>query len=299
MLRARALDVLSAVASARALATPRVHFLCLHHVEPEERDGFRSLLEFLVAGHELISYSEGVRRVETAEFVRPAVAISFDDGFRSCLAAADILEDFGARACFFVCPGFVGASGEAARAICAARFDMPAMEFLSWEDLAALRDRGHEIGGHTLEHDRVSGLTPARFAIDLDRSAAAFAERGLATAHFAWPFGGAADFGDPYVRLVREAGIELRLVAPWRPRSARGRRVPLSRERGGRLAGAPRPLLHGAGRRAPQLSRGRGERVRPNQRASSISGRLPITASRAPVTSSLGRRRASSTASTA
>ena len=66
---------------------------------------------------------------------RCKVHITFDDGHLSNLEAADILEEFGLRATFFVAVGWIGSPG-----------------YMSWRDLRGLTARGHSIQSHTVSH---------------------------------------------------------------------------------------------------------------------------------------------------
>jgi len=111
--RATALDLLASAGrltgrTAAALARPRVHFVYLHHVFGDEEAGFRALVAHLGRGARIVPYSEAVARVRRGPIDRPCVAFSFDDGFASCRRAAEILEEHGARACFFVVPSMIG-----------------------------------------------------------------------------------------------------------------------------------------------------------------------------------------------
>src|SRR5688572_6837736 len=76
--RHAALSVLAAAhrasgRTARALRTPRVQILNLHHVFDDEVDAFRRLLRALSRDHAFIGYSEAVRRVRTGELDQPYV----------------------------------------------------------------------------------------------------------------------------------------------------------------------------------------------------------------------------------
>ena len=91
-----------------ALTRPRVHFVYLHHVFEDEVEPFRDLVRTLTSKMRAIDYSEGVERILSNRIDRPYVKGSFDDGFKNCLAAEKILEEFNALACFFVGSGIVG-----------------------------------------------------------------------------------------------------------------------------------------------------------------------------------------------
>ena len=117
------------------------------------------------------------------------VSLTFDDGVASHLVAADLLEERGLRGTFYVPSGFVGKKG-----------------YLRWDDVRALASRGHEIGGHTASHARLTevGGRNARREVDDDRRA--FVAHGVVPATFAYPYG-ACD--DAVSSIVRDAGYRI------------------------------------------------------------------------------------------
>ena len=86
----------------------RVHFIYLHHVFRDEENEFRRMLSALTAGHYVVSYSEAVDRICQGTIDRPYLCFSFDDGLKNHLLAASILDEFGIKACFFVCSDIIG-----------------------------------------------------------------------------------------------------------------------------------------------------------------------------------------------
>lgn len=80
-------------------------------------------------------------------------------------------------------------------------------DMLDWPDIRTLDASGIRIGAHTRHHVLLSRVDAAvaRDEIagsraDIDRAT------GIAPAHFAYPNGGAGDFGERDVRMVRESG---------------------------------------------------------------------------------------------
>jgi peptidoglycan/xylan/chitin deacetylase (PgdA/CDA1 family) len=190
-----------------ALAAPRVQILYLHHVFPTEIQGFRSLLDRLAVVHTFIPYSEAVARIESGDIDRPYVAFSADDGIKSCLTMASILEEFGASACFFVVGSMVGASD----ANVTARFSrnelgLPAQEFLNWEDLEVLIRRGHEVGSHSMSHSRLVDLSPNQLDWEVGESRRTLVDHLGVVDHFAWPFGRFSDAPSDIASIVHREG---------------------------------------------------------------------------------------------
>lgn len=173
-----------------ALKRPRVHFLYLHHVFEDEEAGFRRILEEVARSHSFIDYSEAVTRVRRGQIDRPYVTFSFDDGLKSCLRAGEILNEYDARACFFVCPTMPEEKdlGRIEK-FCREQLDMPPTEFLSWADMEQLVSWNHEIGSHTMSHRRLSELDSEALEYELGRSREELSARFGNVRHLAWPFG--------------------------------------------------------------------------------------------------------------
>jgi peptidoglycan/xylan/chitin deacetylase (PgdA/CDA1 family) len=212
-IRAAALSTLAAAAQmsgrmARALRRPRVQFVYLHHVLIDEEQGFRRLLQDLSRLHTFTTYSDAVRRVQAGDIDRPYVCFSWDDGFRDNLRAARVLEEFGTRGCFFVCPGIVGEqSDQSLRAFCR-NLDFPVLTpFLSWQDMEKLVADGHEVGGHTMTHPDLGALSPAAIGDEVARSREEIRKRLGKAQHFAWPRGRWINFSPAARDAVFAAGF--------------------------------------------------------------------------------------------
>lgn len=211
-LRAAALSALGAAGSAtgrvsRALERPRVHFIYLHHVFPHERAAFGRLVDAIAREHELIGYTDAVTRVTRGEIDRPYAAFSFDDGLKSCVTAAQALDERGVTACFFVCPSILGERDPArVERFCRERLRMPPLEFMSWDEVEALRARGHEIGSHTRTHPQMSELDRSQLDEEAAGSREELERRLGSVEHFSWPFGLFEHFGAAPAAAVHGAG---------------------------------------------------------------------------------------------
>lgn len=214
MLRHAALSALAAAGRRRdererALGLPRVHLVYLHSVFEDEEDAFRALVRELARTHRLAGYGEAVARLREGPIGRPWLAFSFDDGYKNCLRAARVLEEFGATGCFFVCPAIVGERrAERVREFCRDRLRTPPVEFLSWEDLERLKRAGHEIGSHTRTHARLALLDRTALEEELAGSKAELESRLGPVRHFAWPFGRFLDAHAGLAAAAVRAGYE-------------------------------------------------------------------------------------------
>jgi peptidoglycan/xylan/chitin deacetylase (PgdA/CDA1 family) len=186
-----------------------VQLVFLHHVWAREREAFERLLRRLALDHQFITYSEAVSRVASGSIDSPYIAFSIDDGLRSGMAAAQILEDFGARACFFVCPEIIGETDPAlVEWFCRQRLGLPfSTDLLSWSELETLAGRGHEIGSHTMSHPCLSRLGPLQLEYEISQSYELLRQRLGAVKHFAWPFGGRSQFSAAAARVISNSGF--------------------------------------------------------------------------------------------
>jgi len=193
----------------QGLGRNRVHFIYLHHVLDDEHDGFRALLARLRERHEFISYSDAVRRVEAGQMDGRYLAFSFDDGLRSCTTAARILDEYGARACFFACPSVVEERDPGAVArFCRDALAMPPVELLDWDDLESLVAAGHEVGSHGLAHADAARLSTAQLEDESGGSYEAFRSKLGDVRHFAWAYGRFEQFSPQAARCVFDTGFE-------------------------------------------------------------------------------------------
>ncbi len=80
---------------------------------------------------------------------------------------------------------------------------------ISWDMLQALaNDPLIEIGAHTVNHARISSLTPAAAIAELEGSRARLNDRlGIKVQHFAFPYGRSGDCGPRDFALARQAGF--------------------------------------------------------------------------------------------
>jgi peptidoglycan/xylan/chitin deacetylase (PgdA/CDA1 family) len=113
-------------------------------------------------------------------------SLTFDDGLASHAGTALLLARHGLRGTFYVSTGRVGTSGH-----------------MTWSQLTDLTRDGHDVGGHTLDHVKLTDVSEseARRQVTLDRQV--LLDRGFAAATFAFPHGAVDDTAR---RLVEEAG---------------------------------------------------------------------------------------------
>jgi len=90
---------------------------------------------------------------------KPYIAWSSDDGFKNNAIAAEVLNNYGAKACFYINPETIGLSDKnKIKQFCDVKLKMPPIAFADWRDVELLLKQGHEIGSHTMAHDNVKVL---------------------------------------------------------------------------------------------------------------------------------------------
>ena len=211
--RAAALSVLAADAAHRnwsrvALERPRIHFVYLHSVRPNEEENFRRLLRILAETHTFVSHSAALRLMAAPQVDRPYMAFSFDDGYASNVRTAQLLDDFGAKGCFFVCTDFIGT-----RSLSEARQFFRASELvdeaaMSWADIERLVEGGHEVGNHTRKHLNLRQLGVTELQDEIAGAGAVLEDRlGQMASHFAWPFGRFQHFSPVAAQVAHDSGV--------------------------------------------------------------------------------------------
>jgi peptidoglycan/xylan/chitin deacetylase (PgdA/CDA1 family) len=121
-----------------------------------------------------------------ASAARSAVAITFDDGFRSVLTVAlPILRRLGFPATVFVPTRWLEEPAAAGGGEDPAPFDL-----LTTDDVGELRQQGFEVGSHGHTHTDLGRLGRAAIEAELRASVERLTEiTGVPPRHLAWPYG--------------------------------------------------------------------------------------------------------------
>jgi peptidoglycan/xylan/chitin deacetylase (PgdA/CDA1 family) len=108
---------------------------------------------------------------------KTVVTLTFDDTFADTLQAPPLLEAHGMRGVFYVnSPRFRQGAG-----------------YMTLADVLGLQKKGHEIGGHTLDHPHLPTLSPDEQHVEICNDRANLLAQGLVVRSFAYPFGEATD----------------------------------------------------------------------------------------------------------
>lgn len=159
---------------------------------------FRDQLDFLATeGYETPTMAELAAAPAKTWQGRTAV-ITFDDGYADNLAACEELHKRGMRATWFIVSGSVGQSP---------RWPddgRPAGRLLNADELREIQENGMEIGSHTVNHVRLTGLDDVSLMQELVHSKAMLEDLlGNPVGSFAYPYG---DWDARCVEAVKQAG---------------------------------------------------------------------------------------------
>jgi peptidoglycan/xylan/chitin deacetylase (PgdA/CDA1 family) len=206
-----ALQASGALALARALArVPRVRVLTYHRFGDLERDpfclprrDFEAQVRFLAERKRAIGLDD-LRRFVAGETELPpgAALVTIDDGFASTFAEAlPVLRHHAVPAVAFATASLVG-NVEAGRA--------HPERYMTWDELARLREGGITVGAHGYEHLSLGAMSRGG-ALEQGARARELLEKrlGCRVDSFAYPYGTLRDFNAGTRGALAEAGYAL------------------------------------------------------------------------------------------
>ena len=198
--------------------TSRVVVLCYHSIHPTKSFAsaspttFGRHLDWLVERCDVVPLEQILLTVLTPDRARPAVAITFDDGYLDNYEFAfPLLHDRHLPATFFVTAGLLEKDPAVlARKQRLRRSSYDDVRPLEWAQVRGMHAAGMEIGAHTYSHPNLAVLSRARARDELWRSKQIIEERlGAQVRSMAYPFGKPGrHFTEETASLVEEAGYE-------------------------------------------------------------------------------------------
>lgn len=137
--------------------------LAYHHTPKIYTDLFRDQLNYLLEIYEIISAKQlGMFYKGQLKYEKPLLLITFDDGIQSNRYAADLLNELGLKALFFVIPGFINTvKSEQQNFLFTNVYPKPNLKLfpekadrlaLSWQELRNMIKMGHSVGVHSYTH---------------------------------------------------------------------------------------------------------------------------------------------------
>lgn len=198
-------------------ATDTFRILSLHHVPQKEL--FKRLLRYVLDVHGILTpeEAEGFIRGEVLPRIRGKIPylFTFDDGFKSQAALArEVLDRYGVKAIFFICPGLIDVPLEKQRQAIARNIFDPSlaepevaddMMLMSWADIELLVRSGHTIGSHTLSHRRLFDLSDEDLVQEITTPSTIILDRlGIPVKWFAHPWGDNASIDSRSFQVINK-----------------------------------------------------------------------------------------------
>jgi peptidoglycan/xylan/chitin deacetylase (PgdA/CDA1 family) len=196
----------------------RLVVLCYHSVHPHGSIAtatpgvFEEHLAWLKENCDVISFSEVVPYLDRPPGIRPAVSITFDDGYADNHEFAfPLLRKWQLPATFFVTAGLPERDTRVLarfRSFYGASSDEIAP--MGWSELLEMSQDGMEVGAHTYSHPNLARLGADELRKELTSSKAIIEDRlGRRVDTMAYPFGLArAHVNNQVIEAVRDAGYE-------------------------------------------------------------------------------------------
>lgn len=199
-------------------APRRAVVLCYHSIHPTKSiasatpTAFGHHLDWLAEACDVVPLDEIPRALMEPSRSRPAVAITFDDGYLDNYEFAfPLLQERHLSATFFVTAGLLQKDAAIlARTQMLSRGTSDDVRPMEWAQVGAMHTAGMEIGAHTYSHPNLAVLSRPRVWDELCRSRDIIEQRiGVRVRSMAYPFGKPGrHFTDETVALVEEAGYE-------------------------------------------------------------------------------------------
>lgn len=191
----------------------RVVVLLYHRVNDEMRDSltvgleqFERQMELVSKRFPVVSVEDLIRNTFPRDTNRPAVAVTFDDGYLDNYEnAVPILQRYRIPAAFFVSTDKIGTREGFEHDIRKRGEPVPTM---TWEQLAQMAQQGFTIGSHTVTHLDCGKADANRVRWELETSKQALRDKlHIEAPLFAFPFGGRSNISEHARDLVRKVGF--------------------------------------------------------------------------------------------
>jgi peptidoglycan/xylan/chitin deacetylase (PgdA/CDA1 family) len=147
----------------------------------------REVLTAIMAGLLLFGGASVFAPPAATSAATTTVSLTFDDGQATQFQAASAMSSRGMAGTFYINSGLVGSSGY----------------YMTWSQIQQLADAGHEIGGHTVNHVKLTQLSATDAQREICDDRATLQQRGYNPVSFAYPY---AASNSSVEQLVQQCG---------------------------------------------------------------------------------------------
>jgi peptidoglycan/xylan/chitin deacetylase (PgdA/CDA1 family) len=187
-----------------------IQFLYGHHLFKDEIENFKTVTSYLARHFKIISYSEAVALLKTGDIDDNYLCFSFDDGMKNCMRIAEHFNELGISAMFFINPEVVDNFDNESyiQKHCSEKLHLKELDFMGWHDITLLLKMGHEVGNHTLSHQRLSAIQPEACSDEIIKSKERIEKHAGPVKHFAWTYGLKSDITPEAFKMIVQSGHE-------------------------------------------------------------------------------------------
>ena len=167
---------------------------------------FEALCRFFRRHFQVVSLADLIDRIRRNDDISGLLVITFDDGYKDNYSvAAPILERWGLPATIFIATEFIGSRTQAFWD----RNDGVPSEWMNWDEVVSLKDRGFDIGGHSMNHVDLAAADATSATREIAGCRQKLTEKlGVSVSHFAYPFGGRNHVSPAVIEMVTSAGFD-------------------------------------------------------------------------------------------
>jgi len=165
-------------------------------------EDFSWQMNYLVKNFQVISINQMFEMLkDNRTLSKKVIAISFDDGFQDFYTYGfPILRKNNITATVFLPTGSIDASLPYPN-------KLPQSDFLTWNQIRELHQKGIDFGSHTVSHESLTKLTPQRIKSELENSKTRIeTELGVEVRGFAYPYGTFRDIDPSIEGIIASSG---------------------------------------------------------------------------------------------
>lgn len=194
--------------------TPHLRIIFYHSIFDRDKNNFSEQLKFFCDNYRVLPLGDALIQAQKNQITEPTLSITFDDGYLNNLTvASELLAKHSIKGCFYVTSDFININHENSSDIeefCRKRlFIGKPIHNMTWDDIKALLELGHEIGSHGISHKSLASLPHLDMLAEIQDSKSIIENKLNQTVrHFSVPFGTHAHYSQSIIDSVKNSGYE-------------------------------------------------------------------------------------------